>query len=158
MDAREEFIEAHVIGIAHERGIISERGLTLLDSIGWQIKNLTEDNKAELSRIEKIADLAFRYIGAQVQVLEMLDKAIDKAGKSGRGHKTILNGIDCLLSKESDLACRYQLTVGGLSTRIDEYILGEPYVGSTGVGSPWYNREDTSPWQENAIRALEEVA
>ena len=33
---------------------------------------------------------------------------------------------------------------------------GQPDLGAGGIGSPHFIHEDTSPWQDNAIRALED--
>jgi hypothetical protein len=159
MDYRE------LTSIARSHGLTSQSQITYLDSIVWQF----ETNDIGLSpedAVNLVGRIAGRYDNP-TDALRIIDNRVGEfIGKYDSSRLPIrLRELD----KKDDTRLREieQLKQPGLASSSAklkvEHLEGTLYAmidrvsGSpTNVGSPNYIREEVSPWQENAIRVLED--
>lgn len=128
---------------------LDEKAIVYLDSIAWQMQEVGRYLKTDLEDIAKIA----QGHEEPYKALQLIDKSLPEYLARLSARKA--GSFKELLEKEEKVKTKIgRLTIKGLEARIEEHLLridppAANYVGRVAT------QDDISPYQENAIRALE---
>ena len=147
-------------GIAEEYALQGECHFRL-SSIAYQLEECEIKHPTLTEQLRNIADIASRYSdkrGAFILLDRKIKEARDKYGKEAKNAIVtglgFLNSDDIIFSKSKAIRA---LTIRGLESRVDEYLLHNATIHSKNLAksNSRFILEETSPWEENAVRALE---
>jgi hypothetical protein len=137
---------------------VKDKAAIYLDSIAFQAQEagiLTKDGIKQDLRYA--CEIAQRYPNIVLKVLHKIDQAMETYWERKKKKLLYVGSLEGLNKEEKELVeAGHTLVPNGLQSRIEQYLLGiDNKGGRPGTRKGSYGR-DSNPWQDNAIRAMED--